>query len=145
MRQYRGKRKDNGEWVKGWYCEIDNKSYILPTDRSSFWGGDNYNFSVPDLGEFNLIRVIPETVGQSTGLHDKNGKEIYEGDITRVWSSFRKREFTGSIFWSEKCGKFDLKNKKGNTRPFGNLITQVDWFFEIIGNIHENPELLKTE
>ncbi|PRT05216.1 hypothetical protein C6352_26435 [Bacillus thuringiensis] len=88
---------------------------------------------------------------QYTGLNDKNGKEIYEGDIVKYldgneWSTesgYDCEEFNnhGAIFFDEECGRYDVTNKQG--------IGYDDLFdcgvdFEIIGNIYENPELVKN-
>ncbi|MCC2443245.1 YopX family protein [Bacillus cereus] len=88
---------------------------------------------------------------QYTGLKDKNDKEIYEGDIVKYldgneWSTesgYDCEEFNnhGAIFFDEECGRYDVTNKQG--------IGYDDLFdcgvdFEIIGNIYENPELVKN-
>lgn len=68
---FRGKRKDNGEWVEGFAIFAGNKAFILNNAKVEFIKGYNENRL-----NFVLIEVIPETVGQYTGLIDKNGKRI---------------------------------------------------------------------
>ena len=72
----RGKRKDNDEWVEGVAIFTNNKAFILNNAKVEFIKGFNENRL-----NFVLVEVIPETVGQCTGLEDKNGKLIFEGDI----------------------------------------------------------------
>lgn len=117
---FRGKKKDRGEWVCG--------NLI----KRQIWSSTFYVIRVRDDG-FDLYdehEVIPETIGEYTGLTDKNGKKIFEGDIVR-WC-----EIKGTVVWNGH--KFYIKS---------NLLWDFsdDDCIEVIGNIHDNPELLKGD
>ena len=129
---FRGKRKDNGKWIEGYLFKIWDKAYIL-------WGTTN---DIP-----NMIEVIPETVGQYTGLTDKNGTRIFEGDILQVC---RGNDIdTGYVLYDERMASYSISVTKNECLLF------IDWFIakqednrvwiEVIGNIHDNPELLGGE
>lgn len=97
------------------------------------------------IDSFDSFGVIPDTVGQFTGLTDKNGKEIYEGDIL-IWG---ENEYKSKpLIVCFKHGSFgyiycDWFHSFAGNRNFTFNPLNTDVRFEIIGNIHDNPELLK--
>ena len=116
---FRGKRVGNGEWVEGDLVHLPNGTVIL---------ANGYAY------------VIPETVGQCTGLKDKNGKLIFEGDVLSYDEKRGVVKYKNAcyVFWWKGFNKYRLDCFKEciltNYAGFDNL--------EIIGNIHDNPELL---
>lgn len=113
--KFRAKNTDTKEWVYGYLAD---ETYIN-------------NINTIDLSS---IEVDSDTVGQFTGLKDKNGKEIYEGDIVKNESA----GFCGVIKFKDSAFIIDIDKIKGTL--FACLQTGS---LEIIGNIHDNPELLK--
>lgn len=153
---FRGKRIDNGEWIEGGYCYCDNKSYItisvqyIPDTRD--WDEADYYEKHP-VYKPKFIEVIPNTVGQYTGLTDKNGKKIFEGDIVHYlyeldigyWNSDQNSviEWRSTGFYMN--GIFGT-NKYACLNGWLVGIPHGDGkCFEVIGNIHDNPELLKGD
>lgn len=127
---FRGKRVDNGEWIEGNY-----EWYHKPP---------KHIISNPYTGETK--GVISETVGQYTGLKDKNGKKIFEGDIVQYQPS-HMCEPTYSVV--EYCADkynypaFDLK--KHDYEANGLQCAHEEGIgCEVIGNVHDNPELLEV-
>ena len=122
---FRGKRKDTGEWVHGffanakWYIDEKQMAIIFPADICMF----------PHCEVSGWEEVIPETVGQFTGLLDKNGKKIFEGDILLV------NDIQKAYVFFEK-GQFVVNHFAINVLCSRNIESVV------IGNIHDNPELL---
>lgn len=118
--KFRGKRLDNGEWVIGLLVKMWGEWHILD------W--DDENTAYP---------VEPNTVGQYTGLKDKNGEEIYEGDI--VCGS--PQRVVGEVVYHND--RIEIKDDDPQYWVGVNFFSQEGR--EIIGNIHDNTELLKTE
>lgn len=123
---FRGKRLANGKWVYGGFNSRFQRSFIIGMSQSMRIDG---------------TEVIPETVGQYTGL-DKNGTKIFEGDIVKVEYIGNARGITSQIaeVVFEKC-KFALAY--GWHKEIVCLTDFANVSFEVIGNIHDNPELLK--
>lgn len=127
---YRGKKADNGEWVYG--------------DLSKWSNGYFISLQSQNIKARTHIEVYPETVGQYTGLKDKNGTKIFEGDIVRV--SRGKDIETGEIQYN-KYGVWVIVYDKFYCNTFPYIFTSSDsnvWI-KVIGNIHDNPELLNAE
>ena len=155
---FRGKRIDNGEWVEG--CGI------IATENwvSIFTVIDDID---ENSSEVNEIEVIPETVGQYTGLTDKNGKKIFEGDIFKfndeVWENYYTAcgteydscevENYGVVGFDEDRSCFDFVQYKFNENSveadlhenhdieFADFIKEL----EVIGNIYDNKEILDVK
>jgi uncharacterized phage protein (TIGR01671 family) len=130
--KFRGKRIDNGEWVCGYYFieERDIEDGIIWRD-------------IPQIQQrygdhFQYFDVDPATIGQYTGLKDKNGTEIFEGDICNC----REYECFGKIEWNEdNAGFYFYVVVEGGGFDEERLYEYADEL-EVIGNIHDNPELL---
>ena len=122
---FRGKRTDNGKWECGDLLspnEFNAIPHIVYIDYLNEYG---------DIGEISTP-VIPETVGQYTGLTDNNGRKIFEGDIVDYISS--------DVIGNPKTGTIIVEDMTDyDTMIYLNHSDEL----QIIGNIHDNPELLK--
>lgn len=132
--KFRGKRGYNGEWVYGLPVNYCNKTYILVlTDFEEERVYEQYPHK-----EMWPYEVIPETVGQYTGLKDKNGKEIYEGDSIK-WLGYEVR--CGRQIRPERI--ICINDYIKDTYKLLCITENTGQTVEVIGNIHDNPELLK--
>ena len=133
---FRGKRIDNGEWVYGtvFYYKEENACYTINNLSTLHFTNEDSSFSG--------YRVNPKTVGQSTGLSDKNGVMIFQGDVllSESWgSNARSKRKTHIVEWGRVGWLVSGYNGDVEVKP--SLDVRYDW--QVIGNIHDNPELSK--
>lgn len=125
---FRGKRLDNGEWETGSLMKVTvaERTYFLIF-------GDGFAYDAESMKALAHGCVDPDTVGQYTGLTDKNGKRIFEGDILDV------NGYAYACRWDEGNVEFGIYNQYESIG-----IVYIGAFnSEVIGNIHDNPELLE--
>ena len=152
---FRGKRTDNGEWVEGYYMCIGGKYHYILAGKIDLTRGYTEPIKYP---------VDPETIGQFTGMTDMKGQKIFEGDILQAKVNEYARE--DSSFWGKqklRTGNkinavWSVEHKVFNTyagymvygkdRRFHRLLTHsviINADCEVIGNVHDNPDLLEGE
>lgn len=132
--KFRGKRIDNGEWKYGDLLHIVGGCVIYHGSHTdSTLIEDRPNLAI-ELYMDEVSPVHPDTVGQFTGLYDFYGKEIFEDDIVKNESA----GFCGVIKFKDSAFIIDIDKTKGTL--FACLQTGA---LEVVGNIYDNPELLK--
>lgn len=132
---FRGKRIDNGEWLEGDLLTPTQEGFLQVYEISDTHSvmGDRYE-------------VEPETVGQYTGLTDKNGKKIFEGDIIRIDSSCYDDIYITKVFDYNGTLCVDIWHREYDQTAIAFAFDDWDTTgdeVEVIGNIHDNPELLE--
>ena len=145
---FRGKRIDNGEWVYG--NLIINKRLIETAYKISSQEGI-------DSGKSYIFSVDPKSIGQFTGLTDKNGKKIFEGDIVSIYTPCNEKHNIGVIRFVYYASGIPaiFKTNLGFYIEWASEdnINRIDFAFwiqvyqdetEVIGNIHDNPKLLEV-
>ena len=135
---FRGKRIDINEWTEGYYA-------VSPTDSKSYiYAKDYHEMDIAEDGlhvAYRLMQVFPNTVGQYTNLTDKNDKKIFEWDIIKVPDCCHRGDAVGFVYYdcneTAYCAKcWGIKYQLGADLSSDSI--------EIIGNIHDNPELLEV-
>ena len=133
--KFRGRKKNNGEWVYGFYSKnTEGRSFILLDILVAPF--DNPSTQKPSMIAYE---VDPDTVGQYIELRDKNNKEIYEGDIVKVNTGINIR--VRNVIFAN--GMFCIRGES-SLLPLGRHSMESAPAVEIIGNIYENPELIKV-
>ena len=122
---FKGKRKDTGEWIEGYFFKIWDRTFLL-------WGMTN--------DHPNMIEVIPETVSQFIGLTDRYEKKIFEGDIVNIITGINGYQSTYHSTIQEV--KYIADSGIAVFLPFDNSdIVEI----EVIGNVYDNKELLEND
>lgn len=135
--KFRGQRQSDNKWIYG--------DLLQPTELC-----DIYEISDCESIDGSRYDIIKDTIGQFTGLYDKNGKEIYEGDIVKInahsYDFGFEKDKIGEIRFLEGCFGF-YKQFSEKEYLFNELATESGYgeldYYEVIGNIYDNPELLE--
>ena len=129
---FRGKRTNNGDWVYGDFVHGNERKSL----RDSIFVYDS------ETQSFNDYEINPSTLGQYTGLTDKNGKRIFEGDIVKAQDEILGSPFcdgmNGKVVYDEAAYFIELKDPMNSQWLYDECAV-----YEVIGNIHDNPELLE--
>lgn len=149
--EFRGKKKNpyGDNWVKGYYALLDGEHVIIMPHSTSYEKALKENKSIPKTSVNHVIDI--NTLGQYTGVKDKNGNKIFEGDIVKIDEDVAKLFCIESLISIVKYffGTFICTNKDNYTDVCRSLIvlTDIDGVFrgEVIGNIYDNPELIKDK
>lgn len=132
---FKAKRKDNGEWVEGYYVYCRKRHYILPVLNKAI------GF---DEREDEWVEVDPDTICQYTGLTDKNGEKIWENDICD-----RKEKYPEIVTYNKGDWQLDYSYALGKEKHF--CACNLGFYacerecVEVIGNVFDNPELLEAK
>ena len=131
--KFRGRRIDNGKWVYGVPVEsINGRVYMIV-------GATEDAVNTKNDVDFIFIEVEPDTIGQYTGLKDKNGCEIFEGDII----SYRSKNY--QVVWDRYRFKLKLFYQAWMDYPDDAFSELSGEDMAVIGNIYDNPELLEAK
>ena len=126
---FRGKRTDNGEWVEGDLIHgvsvKKGKMYILPIVSNLAY--------LKGCDPLDGYEVIPETVSQFTGLTDKNGTKIFDGDIVRFYDDSEDELTNGVVIFNADLCSFCV-----SMSWYEDVMLMAHWQYEVIGNVHDN-------
>ncbi len=139
---FRGQRKDNKEWVEGYLVK---KIDILLGIKRCFILVEGSDTDLLDGTSMTWYEVIPETIGQYIGMSDKNGKRIFTGDIVIHHYLCKVNEYSediGRVFYYPETFRL-LRTSKLFPDDCPGIYRSCECEYEVIGNIHDTPELLE--
>lgn len=140
---FKAKRKDNGEWVEGYYLNVAKINHFICTGKIKLDG------AVKGIIAPEMYEIDPDTICQCTGLADKNGQKIWENDIVK-----NKKRTEGfdwyKVVWRKDFADFGVEPIKPQFEakyPMGlsDELTIYGRDYEVIGNVFDNPEMLEVE
>lgn len=140
---FKAKRKDNGKWVEGYYCKLDETTYCISEDYERHPVPTHHYILYETMTDWGLpnrflqFEIDHDTLCQYTGLTDVNGKKIWENDIVHCGTKLR-------VSWHHFKASWVL-SKKGwlYNHFFGEAVEPED--VEVVGNVFDNPDLLEVE
>lgn len=140
---FRGKLLNTEKWIQGFYCAMEATTYAVEEDYKNYPVPTHHCIAVDEMTDWGLpnklvlYEVDSATVGQFTGLTDKNGKKIFEGDIIKLLKCENDvctlKDDNPNYYFQGKNGRYEISEEPHNPECF-----------EVIGNIYDNPELLEA-
>ena len=135
---FRAKRKDNGEWIEGYYYKRIQGSKVV--DAIEKYNGN--------IGFIEYYEINPNTICQYTGRDDKNGNKIWENDIvSAVWYSYIEpiEDITGRVVFDQGWCAYIICDESMGIKSELNGCGAYTYEFEVLGNVFDNPELIDDE
>ena len=160
---FRGRDPDTGRWYEGFYMALSETTYCFKGDYDSHPENTKHYIVFDRMTDWGLPNqhlradIDPSTLGQFTGLLDKNGKRIFEGDVVKYTFDMPdnpnatengKKVIIGRVFFSDWRASFSVTAGRNCSRNLNNDLFKYvrnGNRVEVIGNIHDNPELFKED
>lgn len=136
---FRGKCPDTGRWYEGQYIHLHKTTFCFKEDYDRYPDNDIHQIVFEEMTDWGLPNrhlradVIPETVGQFTGIIDKNGKRIYEGDMVIAYDIFGRKDDCGVVNWNDLFCAWHV----GKNSMYGNRVAT----YEVIGNTYDGEDV----